>query len=447
MAAYQSRILLHRLHRFAAQTRASWSAGQVIALFVLALTGVAALAIVPDRAEAVPTLQVLRELANPLRAAEALTRAAGVEERYWREERIRRGDTLGRVLARLGVDDPEALAFVRVDPSARPLYRLRPGKPLRVEIDADGRLAALRFVANSGELLSIARDGTRFTTTSAPLPIEIRWEAATGEIRSSLFATADAIGLPDSVTSALAEVFAADIDFYHDLRQGDRFSVVYEMRYLDGEAIGAGRIVAAEFVNRGVTSRAYLWHDGNGIDAYYGDNGTPARKAFLRAPLEFSRIASGFSAERYHPILQTWRAHKGVDFAAPAGTPVRATGNGIVRSVGGQLGYGNVIELQHQGAFSTLYAHLSRFSPRVKRGAHVAQGEVIGYVGQTGWATGPHLHYEFRVAHEQRDPLKVVLPPAPPLMGAERRTFAAAIEPVAAQLAMARAYSTTIAAR
>jgi murein DD-endopeptidase MepM/ murein hydrolase activator NlpD len=236
----------------------------------------------------------------------------------------------------------------------------------------------------------------------------------------------------------MADVFAGDIDFYHDLRRGDRFSVVYEMRYVDGEPTGAGRIVAAEFENRGRTIRAYLWRGDDGSENYYAEDGAPMRKAFLRSPMEFSRVTSGFSGARVHPILQEMRAHRGIDYAAPTGTPIRAVGNGKVMFSGKQGGYGNVIHLQHQGAFSTVYAHLSRFAAGVKSGARVAQGEVIGYVGQTGWATGPHLHYEFRVANEQRNPQTVVLPGGEPLPAAQRETFAAGIVPAAAQLALAQ---------
>jgi murein DD-endopeptidase MepM/ murein hydrolase activator NlpD len=264
---------------------------------------------------------------------------------------------------------------------------------------------------------------------------------AVGEIRSSLFAAADVAGLPDNVTVQMADVFAGDIDFYHDLRRGDRFSVVYEVRYVDGEPVGVGSIVAAEFDNRGRALSAFLWRGEDGEQSYYSETGSPLRKAFLRSPMEFSRVTSGFSDARFHPILQTWRAHKGVDFAAPYGTPVRATGDAKVAFAGQQDGYGNVIQLQHNGGFSTLYAHLSKFSPQVRAGARIAQGEVIGYVGQTGWATGPHLHYEFRAGDEQRNPLTVALPGGEPLTPAHRLAFTERTAPAAAQLALARTLS------
>ena len=438
MAAHKARILAHSVHGTALRAARALAPEQWLAVAVLALSGVAAFGLAPDTTlESVPTVTVLRDLPRPALAPMDTAAAAG----YWREDRIQRGDTIGRVLARLGVDDSEALAFLRTDPAARPLYQLRPGKSLRVETDRDGALQQLRFVAGNGLLLSITRNGDRLTATSAPALAEVRWKMAAGEIRSSLYGAADAADLPDAVTLQLADVFAGDIDFYKDIQRGDRFAVVYEMRYVDGEAAGPGRIVAAEFENRGKTHRAFLWREADGSEDYYAADGAALHRAFLRSPMEFSRVTSGFSNARLHPILQTWRAHRGVDYGAPAGTPIRATGNGKVLFAGSQGGYGNVIELQHQGAFSTLYAHLSRFAPSVRTGARVTQGEVIGYVGQTGWATAPHLHYEFRVANEQRNPLNIALPGGEPLPAARRPVFAARIEPAVAQLAVARQHS------
>jgi murein DD-endopeptidase MepM/ murein hydrolase activator NlpD len=428
--------------RTVANALGAWSAGQWLAVAVLGLSGVAASGLVPDTTpETVPARAILRELPNPVIAALDAPEAAAPAARYWREERIRRGDTIGSVLARLAVDDPEATAFLRTDPAARPLYQLRPGKPLRVEIDAAGRLESLRFVAGGGDLLSIERHDDGFTATSSAAPVEMRLAMASGEITSSLFAAADANDLPDAVTLQLTDVFGGDIDFYHDLRRGDRFAVVYEVRYLDGEAVGAGRIVAAEFTHLGNVLRAYLWRDAAGVESYFADDGSALRKAFLRSPMEFSRIASGFSNARFHPILQTWRAHNGVDYPAPAGTPVRATASGKVLLAGAQNGYGNVVHVEHRGAFSTLYAHLSRIAPGMRPGTRVVQGDVIGYVGQTGWATGPHLHYELRVANEPRDPLTVALPNGEPLSPDNRSAFTAGIKPVAAQLLLARSFA------
>ncbi len=435
-------ILAHSASSAAGGIAGASSLAQWLAIALFGLSTVAAFGLVPGTTlEIVPTTAVRIDLPlPPMAIIEA--NAAG----YWHHDRIRRGDTIGTVLSRLGVDDAVALTFLRTNPSARALYQLRPGKALNVETDADGRLLTLHVVTPEGERLAVSRDGEQLIASTGPAPTEIRWKMAAGEIRSSLFGAADAAGLPDLVTLQLADVFGGDIDFYQDLRRGDRFTVVYEMRYVDGEAISAGRIVAAEFENRGRTLRAFLWRSDDGTENYYGQDGAPLRKAFLRSPMELSRVTSGFTNARFNPVLQTWRAHKGVDYAAPTGTPVRATGDAKVAFAGTQNGYGNVIELQHRGAFSTLYAHLSRIAPQVKQNGRVMQGDVIGYVGQTGWATGPHLHYEFRVSGEQRNPLTVALPNGDPLPSTQRNAFAERIVPAAAQLTLARDIAGTLVA-
>jgi murein DD-endopeptidase MepM/ murein hydrolase activator NlpD len=439
MSASKQTILAQRAapaaHRAIGHVGGGAAPGYWIAFAVMALSGVAAFGLAPGTMlDAVPVHTIERELALPPPIAAALSEEPA--QRYWQRARIERGDTLGSVLARTGVDDPGAMQFLRTNAVARTLYQLRPGKSIAVRTDDDGALLGLRFLANDGALLAIARDGEGFSATSAPAAEDVRWEMAAGEIRSSLFGAADAAGLPDAVTMQLADVFAGDIDFYKDIKRGDRFAVVYETRQLDGEPVGTGRIVAARFENRGRTLEAYLWRDASGNDGYYTADGVPLQRAFLRAPLAFSRVTSGFSLARFHPILNTWRAHKGVDYAAPVGTPVRATANGAVLFAGRQEGYGNVIHLRNQGQYSTLYAHLSRFAAGMKPSAHVRQGEVIGYVGQTGWATGPHLHYEFRVANVQRDPLAVALPVAEPLPASAHAAFRAGIAPAAGELAL-----------
>ncbi len=407
-------------------------AGRAAAIVLLTCAGVvAAFAFAPDSfAPIEPARRIVRELATPV--LKPLSQAGG----YWREERIQRGDTLGSVLSRLAIDDVAAQNFLRNDARARPLYQLKPGKAVRVQADDSGHLLALSYLAQGGELLSVARTGDGFSAQSVPPVLGSRLELRSGEIRTSLFAASDAVGLPDAVTMQLAEIFSGEVDFLHDLRRGDRFTVVYEMRELDGQPVGAGRIVAAEFVNKGNVYRAFSWQAPDGTDGYYAQDGKSLRKAFMRSPLSFTRITSGFSLARFHPFLQTWRAHKGVDFAAPTGTPVHATGDGKVATVGRQNGYGNVVILQHSGAFSTAYAHLSRFAEGLKPGSRVMQGDVIGYVGQTGWATGPHLHYEFRVNNEARNPMTIALPTAQPLPAASLAPYLERVSALAAQLAL-----------
>lgn len=335
----------------------------------------------------------------------------------FREERILRGDTLATLLARLGVSDSAAFQYLRSGGAARAIANnLRPGRAIRAETDGDGSLINLSYSLSPTESVSVERNGETFKTAKTDLQVERRVQMKDAEIRSSLFGAADAAGLPDSVTTQIAEVFSGDIDFYKDIRRGDRFRVVYEMFYHQGEFVKAGRVLTAEFVNNGKTFAAVWYENADDKEAsgYYTPEGKNLRKAFLRSPLEFSRVTSGFGG-RMHPIHNTWRQHTGVDYGAPSGTRIRATSDGVVDFAGRQGGYGNLVVIRHQGRFSTLYAHMSNFAPGVKKGSRVSQGEIIGYVGQTGWATGPHLHYEFRVADAAVNPLTVTLPAALPL--------------------------------
>ncbi len=411
--------------------------GQWAAVAVLSLSAMAAFGLAPDTTlETVPTHLVERVLPLP-----EIGPADPAEATYWREERVQRGDTIGSLLSRAGVDDAEAMQFLRVDPGARPVYRLRPGRAVRVATDDTGLLLALRFQTGDGNMLAVERAGDGFQAQRHAAVEDLRTTVRAGEIRSSLFAAADAAGVPDAITIAMAEVFAGDIDFYHDLRRGDRFSVVYETRLVDGEPVGTGRILAAEFVNRGVTLRVFRWSDGEESESYYREDGRSARGAFLRSPMEFSRVTSGFSLARFHPILKQWRAHKGTDYAAPTGTPVRATADGVVSFAGVQGGYGNVVFLRHDGSYSTVYGHLSRLGASVRNGARVRQGDTIGYVGSTGWATGPHLHYEFRISGEARNPLTVALPASRPVPTTALAAFRADIAPYAQTLELAQQLS------
>lgn len=432
LPAHKPRILSQPLRATGRALAHLLSPGQALAIAVLGLAGVAAFGITPDTS--LDTRSV-RSISRSLPLPNLASREAD-QEHFWREERVQRGDTIGSLLARASVVDADAMDFLRSDPTARALYQLRPGRPLQVATDEEGRLTGLRFLAGDGELLSIARAAKGFTATREAPPNDTRLTLRAGEIESSLFAAADDAGLPDSVTLALADIFGGDIDFYHDLRRGDRFAVLYETRYVDGEPAGTGRILAAEFESGGTTLRAFLWRAPDGSEGYYNADGRNSRNAFLRSPMEFSRVTSGFTLARLNPVLHTMRAHKGTDFAAPIGTPVRATADGVVTFEGEQTGYGNVIILKHDGRYSTVYAHLSRFSAELRNGERVRQGDTIGFVGQTGWATGPHLHYELRVDGEARDPLTVALPMATPVADQDRAAFAAAIAPLAGELAV-----------
>jgi murein DD-endopeptidase MepM/ murein hydrolase activator NlpD len=244
--------------------------------------------------------------------------------------------------------------------------------------------------------------------------------------------------MPDSVATQLADIFGGDIDFHRDLRKGDRFSVIYEAVNHMGRLVRTGRILAAEFINDGKTYRALWFQGADGQGGYYTADGKNIRKAFLRSPLEFSRITSGFTLSRFHPVLKEWRAHRGIDYGAPVGTRVKATGDGVVEFVGAQGGYGKMIILRHQGSYTTVYGHLSGFASGLKKGARVAQGDVIGYVGMTGLATGPHLHYEFRVNGSFQNPLTIALPSAPPLTPGQMAQFRTVAQSQLARIDMLR---------
>ena len=357
---------------------------------------------------------------------------------YWREARIQRGDTIASLLNRLQVEDAAAVNFIRSAKNAKTLYQLVPGRSVRAQTSEDGELIALRYIASDSTLLSVDRDGAGFKAAEQAAPLDTRVAMKSGEIRSSLFGATDAAGVPDAIATQMAEAFSSDIDFHLDIRKGDRFTVLYETHFSQGESVKTGRMLAAEYVNQGKIFRAIYFKDREGREGYYTPDGKNLRKAYLRSPLEFSRITSGFSSARLHPVLQTWRAHKGVDYGAPTGTPIRATADATVAVAAKQNGYGNVIILQHGGNISTVYGHLSAFAKGLRPGARVRQGDVIGYVGATGMATGPHLHYEFRVAGVQRNPLTVPMPQAFPIATQYKNDFLASTHPLTAKLEMLR---------
>lgn len=351
------------------------------------------------------------------------TPAASNAATFWRNERIQRGDTVAELLRRLNVEDEFASAFLRTDAAANSLRQLNVGKEVQSETAADGSLLALRYLSNGGEQIAIEKTSTGFSVKKVPAQTEQRVFVRTGEIKTTLYAATDAAGLPDPVANQMAEIFGGDIDFHRDLRKGDRFSIIFEMTYSKGELVRSGRILAAEFTNQGKTFRAAYFQQGDSKGDYYAPDGKSLRKAFLRSPIEFSRVSSGFTTSRFHPVLNKWRAHKGVDYAAPIGTKVKVTSDGSVSFIGKQGGYGNVVMVNHQGRYTTVYGHLSAFAKGMRQGQRVAQGEIIGYVGMTGLASGPHLHYEFKIDGMQRDPLRVALPDAKPISAEQRTAF------------------------
>ncbi len=367
-----------------------------------------------------------------------ITLAGGNAATFWRNERVQRGDTVAELLRRMNVEDAAASEYLRNDPAAESFRQLAVGKAVQAETSMDGNLLALRYPNNSDSQIVIEKSADGFKVGVLPAQLEQRVFMRTGEIKSTLFAATDAAGLPEPAANQLAEIFGGDIDFHRDLRKGDKFTVVYEMTYSNGEPLRAGRIQAAEFTNRGKSYRAMYFQADSSHGDYYAPDGKSVRKAFLRSPLEFSRVSSGFSLSRLHPVLGTWRAHKGVDYAAPTGTKVKVTADGTVSFVGRQGGYGNVVMVDHQGRYTTVYGHLSRFASGIHRGQRVGQSDIIGYVGTTGIVTGPHLHYEFKINGQQRDPLRVALPDASPISAQQKTAFQEATGSLIGHLALLR---------
>lgn len=410
-------------------------------LFALCAFGAAGVApLAPDPSD-LPVKTIVQELALPT-LSEQVAKLEPTPQTYVSEERVRPGDTLASLFSRMGVTDDEAANFIKSDNVARAVLQLRPGKRVQAQTGANGALQWLTTTLvdgrdNNVKNVVVTRIGTGFKAVETAASVEKRVEMRTGEIRSSLFAATDAAQIPDAVAMQLVEMFSTNIDFASDLRRGDRFNVVYETFWQGGELLRPGRVLAAEFHNGSATYQS-VWFDepaskqGGG---YFGFDGKSLKKAFLKSPLEFSRISSGFSM-RVHPISGLWKQHKGVDFAAAIGTPIRAAGDGVVDFMGTQNGYGNVVVLKHWSNYSTAYAHMSRFAPGFHKGSKVNQGDVIGYVGMTGWSTGPHLHYEFRVNNAPRDPLSVDIPNAQPLAAAELQRFRAVADDMSHRFAL-----------
>jgi murein DD-endopeptidase MepM/ murein hydrolase activator NlpD len=387
----------------------------------------------------------VRTVVETVQADALVARADLVGElalRLYRTETTRSNDTADTLLKRLGVSDPSAAAFLRADATARSAVLGRSGRHVRAEVDENQGLQKLsaRWSANDDgtfQRLTVERSPSGFTSRVEVLPLVASTRLASGMIQSSLFAATDDAGMPDSVATQVAEIFAGDIDFHRALRKGDRFSVVYETLEGDGELLRTGKVLSAEFVNAGKAFQAMWFKDpaaGN-KGAYYTLAGESLRRAFLASPLEFSRVTSGFKM-RFHPILQSWRAHLGVDYAAATGTPVRTVGDGVVDFAGVQGGFGNVVMVKHRNNQTTVYAHLSRI--HVKKGQSVTQGQNIGAVGATGWATGPHLHFEFRVNGVHQDPQLIARQSeSVPVSASARAVFNQTAEQVRMQLASA----------
>lgn len=406
----------------------------------------------PDAADL--PVRTVTETVQPL-ALESQTALLEAQAlRLYRTDVSRSNDTAESLLTRLGVFDGQAAAFLRSDTIARQTLLGRSGRNVSVETSEDQSLVQLQARWSPDDdgnfkRLSVRKTDHGFQSRIDTAPMTASSRLASGTIQTSLFAATDDARIPDAVAVQLAEIFSGDIDFHRALRKGDRFSVVYETLEGDGEPLRTGRVLSAEFVNAGKTYQAMWFQDpvagGNvaasganqpaGRGGYYNLAGESLRRAFLASPMEFSRVTSGFKM-RMHPILQTLRAHQGVDYGAPTGTPVRTVADGVVTFAGTQNGFGNVIHIRHRNGSQTVYAHLSRI--QVRSGQNVNQGQHIGAVGQTGWATGPHLHFEFRVNGVHRDPLTIARnSESIPLPASAKPQFARAVSMVRTQLAVA----------
>lgn len=349
--------------------------------------------------------------------------ASAVNATFERESVTQSGDTLTSALSRLKIDDLEIQRLLSTDAVRQLASSIRAGRRIQATTTQDGQLLGIQFERGDAPALRVRRQGDSYVAEEGNDLIETRVVMRSGRILSSLYGATDNAGIPDKIADKMAETLSTNLDFRNDLHRGDTFSVIYTVNYRNGEPISTGKLLAAEFVNGGKMHRAVLFRDPSGREDYYTPEGESLKKGFLRSPLEFSRVTSSFSSARLHPLLGFYRAHTGVDFGAPTGTRVKATGDATVAFAGGKGGYGNLVILRHQNGYETYYAHLSAFAPGIRPGRSISQGEVIAYVGTTGASTGPHLHYEVRIAGTPYNPLTVKLPGSAPLDMAQRARF------------------------
>ena len=342
-----------------------------------------------------------------------------IEDGPWESVTIESGDTLASIFKAKGISPTTTHNIARLNEHTKNLRYIKPGQKIELLLDEDRNLRQMKYIPDITRTLLIQRtEDESYISQIINYQLDAFPTYREGAIENSLFEAAAAADIPEDVIMDLASIFGWDIDFSLDIRKGDRFAIVYEEMFKEGNKIRNGRILSAEFINNGTTYSAVFYTDPKGNSDYFSPEGKSMRKAFLRSPVEFSRISSGFSNRRWHPVLSKWRAHKGVDYAAPRGTPIRAAGDGKVIFAGNKGGYGRLILIKHGERYTTAYGHLHRYSRGVRSGKKVKQGQIIGYVGSSGLATGPHLHYEFRVNGVHRNPLTVKLPEAKPVHSA-----------------------------
>ncbi|WP_329605168.1 M23 family metallopeptidase [Undibacterium hunanense] len=385
--------------------------------------GVAPLA--PDASD-LPVKRITEELSLP-KLEDQVAALEASEQQFTREATFKSSEPLSTFLQRIGVDDDEASQFIKSDSIARSMLQFRADKTVAVKTDDEGELLWLQTTVSDGpdkpvRNIVIKRDtGGKLVSSDISASLERRVEMATAYIRTAFYPAADDALIPYNVTEQVKSMFETNVD-YQRLQKGDYFNIVYESFWQNGERVRTGRVLAGEFSNSGKLYQAAWFEETGGKGGYYTFDGKSLKKAFLKSPIEFTRVSSGFSM-RVHPISGQWKAHKGVDFAAATGTPIRASADGVVDSAAPSNGYGNLVVLKHWNNYSTAYAHMSRFAAGIHKGSKVSQGDVIGYVGTTGWSTGPHLHYEFRVNNEARDPMSINMTEAAPLAANEMNRF------------------------
>ncbi len=372
--------------------------------------------------------------AEPAEKAGEVAEAEPAKQPGHREVVVAKGDTLSTLFAKLGLPASAVHEVLASNKQAKQFSQLKNGQVLQIELDNDGQLASLHSKVSDLETIRLAKSASGYVFNREVTKPVTRSAYVHGVIKSSLSASAQRAGLSHNLTMDMANIFGYDIDFAQDIRQGDEFDVIYEQKMIDGKVVGTGNILSARFTNRGKTYSAVRYTNKAGSTSYYTADGNSMRKAFIRTPVDFARISSRFSAGRKHPILNKIRAHKGVDYAAPRGTPIKAAGDGKVLLAGRRGGYGNTVIIQHGSTYQTLYGHMQGFAKGVKTGSTVKQGQVIGYIGTTGLSTGPHLHYEFQVNGVHVDPLGQKLPMADPIAKSERQRFMQVSQPLVARM-------------
>ncbi|HSC67982.1 MAG TPA: peptidoglycan DD-metalloendopeptidase family protein [Cellvibrio sp.] len=380
---------------------------------------------VPEVENIIQAIAATPELSNP----QAIEPAAP----QWKEFTVQNGDNLSILFKRAGLNDRTIYELFSDTKDAKDLRNIRPGQKMEFLVD-NGQLQGLNYIVDELNSLKFTREAKGFTSKETALKPDVKYAFRQASIDSSLYMAGKRAGMPSTLTMELANIFGWDIDFALDIQKGDSFKVMYEEQHLDGKKIGTGKIMAAEFTNGGKTFKAVRYTDKEGVSNYYTPDGRGMHKAFLRTPIEFARISSHFSLGRKHPVLHIIRAHKGTDYAAVRGTPIRSTGNGKVAFAGRKNGFGNTVVIQHGQGIETLYGHMNGFAKGIRAGSRVSQGDVIGYVGSTGLASGPHLHYEFHVNGQVRNPVTVPLPKSIGIEKTELARFNETTRPLIAKL-------------